>query len=173
MSGKYTNRRDFLAGSMAAAVTVVPRHVLGGAGQNPPSEKLNIAGIGVGGMGKNNLRQLESENIVALCDVDREYAAPVFKRYPKAKVYTDFRKMLEMKDLVVEGVMRMVGSDDPFTRAAIEKSLENFDQVLEASAGMVNLEDFRLWLWMTGFRVVVNVHGEVVRVEMPGLDSPS
>ncbi|HEC03756.1 MAG TPA: Gfo/Idh/MocA family oxidoreductase, partial [Phycisphaerales bacterium] len=100
MSGKYTNRRDFLAGSMAAAVTVVPRHVLGGAGQNPPSEKLNIAGIGVGGMGKNNLRQLESENIVALCDVDREYAAPVFKRYPKAKVYTDFRKMLDkQKDI--------------------------------------------------------------------------
>jgi len=94
-------------------------------------------------------------------EVDRQIVAHIKER------------LLEMKDLVVEGVMRMVGSDDPFTRAAIEKSLENFDQVLEASAGMVNLEDFRLWLWMTGFRVVVNVHGEVVRVEMPGLDSPS
>lgn len=73
MSGKYTNRGYFLAGSAAvAAVSVVPRNVLGGAGQTPPSEKLNIAGIGVGGMGKNNLRQLESENIVALCDVDHE-----------------------------------------------------------------------------------------------------
>jgi len=100
MSEKYTNRRGFLAGSAAAAVSVVPRHVLAGAGDNPPSEKLNIAGIGVGGMGKSNLRNLESENIVALCDVDHEYAAPVFKRYPKAKVYTDFRKMLDkQKDI--------------------------------------------------------------------------
>ncbi|HEY77348.1 MAG TPA: hypothetical protein G4O00_14420 [Thermoflexia bacterium] len=93
-------------------------------------------------------------------EVDRQVVAHIKER------------LLEMKDLVVEGVMRMVGSDDPFTRAAIEKNLENFDQVLEASAGMVNLEDFRLWLWMTGFRVVVNVHGEVVRVEMPGLEPP-
>jgi len=93
-------------------------------------------------------------------EVDRQIVAHIKER------------LLGMKDLVVEGVMQMVGSDDPFTRAAIEKSLENFDQVLEASAGMVNLEDFRLWLWMTGFRAVVNVHGEVVRVEMPGLDPP-
>ena len=101
MSEKYTNRRGFLAGSAAvAAVSVVPRHVLAGAGHNPPSEKLNIAGIGVGGMGKSNLRQLESENIVALCDVDHDYASPVFKRYPKAKVYTDYRKMLDtQKDI--------------------------------------------------------------------------
>jgi predicted dehydrogenase len=101
MSGKRIDRRGFLAGTaMTAAVTVVPRHVLGGAGHNPPSEKLNIAGIGVGGMGKSNLRQLESENIVALCDVDHEYAAPVFKRYPKAKVYTDYREMLDrQKDI--------------------------------------------------------------------------
>ena len=98
MSGKHINRRGFLAGSaVAATVSVVPRHVLGGAGQNPPSEKLNIAGIGVGGMGKSNLRQLESENIVALCDVDHAYAAPVFRRYPKAKVYTDYRKMLDQQ----------------------------------------------------------------------------
>ena len=95
MLPKRINRRGFLAGSAAVAVTVVPRHVLGGVGNTPPSEKLNIAGIGVGGMGKSNLRQLESENIVALCDVDHAYAAPAFKRYPKAKVYTDYRKMLD------------------------------------------------------------------------------
>jgi len=79
-------------------------------------------------------------------------------------------RLLAMKDVVVEGVMQVLGSDDPFTRAAIEMNLENFDRVLKASTEMVNLEDFRLWLWMTGFRVVVNVHGEVVRVEMPGLE---
>ncbi len=91
-------------------------------------------------------------------EVDRQIVAHIKER------------LLEMKDLVVEGVMQMIGSDDPFTRAAIERSLENFDQVLETSAAVVDLEDFRLWLWMTGFRVVVNVHGEVVRVEMPGLE---
>ena len=71
MSKKHINRRRFLAAT-ATAVAIVPSHVLGGPGRTPPSEKLNIAGIGVGGMGKNNLRQLESENIVALCDVDHE-----------------------------------------------------------------------------------------------------
>jgi predicted dehydrogenase len=99
------NRRRFLAGSaMTAAATIVPRYVLGGAGNTSPSEKLNIAGIGVGGMGKSNMRQLESENIVALCDVDHEYAAETFKRYPKAKVYTDYREMLD-KQKDIDAVM--------------------------------------------------------------------
>ena len=101
MSKNYIDRRRFLAETAtAAAITIVPRGVLGGPGHTAPSEKLNIAGIGVGGMGKSNLRQLESENIVALCDVDYEYAAKTFERYPKAKIYTDFRKMLDkQKDI--------------------------------------------------------------------------
>ena len=90
------NRRQFLAGStVTAAALVVPRHVLGGPLHVPPSEKLNIAGIGVGGMGGSNLRQLESQNIVALCDVDHNYAAKTFQRYPNAKTYYDYRRMLD------------------------------------------------------------------------------
>jgi predicted dehydrogenase len=107
MSGKRKNinRRRFLTGAaMTATATIVPRHVLGGKGNIAPSEKLNIAGIGVGGMGASNLRQLESENIVALCDVDHAYAAETFKRYPKARVYTDFRKMLD-KQSDIDAVM--------------------------------------------------------------------
>jgi predicted dehydrogenase len=96
------SRRNFMgtAAAAMAAFTVVPRHVLGGAGNTPPSEKLNIAGVGVGGMGQNNIRACGSENIVALCDVDSNYAAGVFKKYPKARAWTDYRKMLaEQKDI--------------------------------------------------------------------------
>jgi predicted dehydrogenase len=95
----YLSRRNFLRGTGAAAVfTVVPRHVLGGAGNTPPSEKLNIAGIGAGGQGAWDLSQLESQNIVALCDVDQNRAAGTFKRYPNAKKYRDFRRMLDKQN---------------------------------------------------------------------------
>ena len=98
ITSKTINRREFIsAGAAAAMFTIVPRHVLGGPGQTPPSEKLNIAGIGIGGMGASNLRMLESENIVALCDVDEKYAAKTIARYPKAKFYKDYRLMLEQQ----------------------------------------------------------------------------
>ena len=101
MDREHISRRRFVgAAGAGAALSIVPSGVLGGAGRVAASEKLNIAGIGIGGMGKSNLRQLESENIVALCDVDQAYAAPVFKRYPKARVYSDYRKMLdEVKEI--------------------------------------------------------------------------
>ena len=94
-----TDRRQFLktAALVSSAVSIVPRHVLGGPGQKAPSEKLNIAGIGVGGMGRSNLKRCEGENIVALCDIDQSYASKTFKDYPKANVYRDFRAMLEQQ----------------------------------------------------------------------------
>jgi len=94
MSKTVITRRGFVAGASAAAFAIVPRHVFGGARHVAPSEKLNVAGIGVGGMGRHNLAQVETENIVALCDVDHDYAAGTFKKYPDARVYTDFRRML-------------------------------------------------------------------------------
>ena len=93
---------------------------------------------------------------IEAAEVDRQVLAQIKDR------------LLEMKDVVIEGVMQMTGSDDPFTRAAIERSLENMDQILDLPPGAVNLEDLRLWLWMSGFRVVVDIHGEVVHVEMAG-----
>lgn len=83
------------ATAAASLFQIVPRHVLGGVGHTAPSDRLNIAGIGVGGMGASDLRHCEGENIVALCDVDHDYAAETFARYPSAKVYTDYRVMLE------------------------------------------------------------------------------
>ena len=89
-------RRGFIRTAAAAAgFTLVRRDVLGGPRHKPPSEKLDIAGVGIGGRGAGDLNELASENIVALCDVDRKYAAKVFKKYPNAKKHRDFRRMLD------------------------------------------------------------------------------
>jgi len=99
------SRRDFLTGTTAAAFTIVPRHVLGGPGRQAPSEKLNIAGIGVAGRGAGDLGACGSENIVALCDVDWRHAAPAFKKYSQAKKYKDFRVMLDKEDKNIDAVI--------------------------------------------------------------------
>jgi hypothetical protein len=105
MSTPGFTRRHFLsATAVTAGITMVPEHVLGGPQHTAPSEKLHIAGIGVGGMGKSNLSQLETENIVALCDVDHAYAGETFKKYPQAKVYSDYREMLD-KEKSIDAVM--------------------------------------------------------------------
>src|SRR5258706_6114367 len=80
---KEMTRREFVkdaalvAAGAGAAITIVPRHVLG-KGMTPPSDLLNIAGVGIGGMGRTNLINLASQNIVALCDVDWGYAEKGF-----------------------------------------------------------------------------------------------
>src|SRR5258708_16622368 len=93
------SRRDFLAATSGAmfSFTIVPRHVLGGAGQTPPSERINIAGIGAGGMGGGDIATVSKlgANVVALCDVDDVRAAGSFNAFPKARRYKDFRVMLE------------------------------------------------------------------------------
>ena len=82
------SRRQFTSTSTLAALSaaIVPRRVLGA---DAPSNKLNIAAVGVGGMGAANLKACEGETIVALCDVDAAYAAKTFALFPKAKVYKD------------------------------------------------------------------------------------
>ncbi len=95
-------RRQFIgtATISAAAFMVVPGHVLGRGGAKSPNEKVNIAGIGVGGQGGGDVGQMESENIVALCDVDKNHAGHTFRKYPQAKQFTDYRKMLdEVKEI--------------------------------------------------------------------------
>ncbi len=69
------------------------------------------------------------------------------------------------KDAVEQGIMKVVGSDDLFTKAAIDKSIENFDQVLERGLPPDALQ----WLGLMGFRIVVNLHGEVVKLDQPGV----
>ena len=92
------SRRKFLKKGAAAAIglAVVPGTVLGKKfGHTAPSDKLNILGVGIGGRGSSVLRGLESQNIIGLCDVDWKYADHVFKRYPAAKKYNDYRKMFD------------------------------------------------------------------------------
>lgn len=106
ISESKLSRREFMGGAAisTAAFMVLPGSVLGLNGATSPNEKLNIAGIGIGGQGASDLSNMESENIVALCDVDKNYAGHTFRKYPKAKQFTDYRKMLdEMKE--IEGVV--------------------------------------------------------------------
>lgn len=95
------SRRRFVTTAAATGLfQIVPRHVLGGPGYTPPSGKLNIAGIGLGGMGHTNMLACAGENIVALCDVDHKVAAKTFKAFPNAATYKDYRVMLEkQKDI--------------------------------------------------------------------------
>ena len=103
-------RRTFLqvAGASLPAFTLVPRNVLGGKGFIAPSDKLNIAAIGVGGKGTVNLNQSYnngSDNIVALCDVDDRMATDARKRWPNAPYFRDFRKMLDKLDQDIDAVI--------------------------------------------------------------------
>ena len=106
MENKFS-RRSFLATSAtaAAAVTILPSNVVSGMGYKAPSDKLNIAGIGVGGMGFANLKNLKSENIVGLCDVDWKYADGCFKEFPGAKKYKDWRVMYDELGKSIDGVV--------------------------------------------------------------------
>lgn len=96
------SRRRFLQRTALAstALSLAPAALVRAAGEQAPGEKLHIAGIGVGGMGRSNLQQCAAENIVALCDVDQNYAAKTYQEFPAAKVYLDYREMLErQKDI--------------------------------------------------------------------------
>jgi len=70
-----------------------------------PNEKLNVAVIGIGGRGAGNLSGVSGENIVALCDLDEKRAGPSFAKFPNARKYQDFRKMLAELDKQIDAVV--------------------------------------------------------------------
>jgi predicted dehydrogenase len=78
-------RRQFVRNTAlaAAAFTIVPRHVLGGPRHIAPSDRVNVAGVGVGGMGRANMQALSSMNLVAMCDVDWSYVDARYADIPK------------------------------------------------------------------------------------------
>jgi myo-inositol 2-dehydrogenase / D-chiro-inositol 1-dehydrogenase len=96
-------RRAFLKASLAslATVTIVPRHVLGGAGFTPPSEILTRAVIGTGGMGMGHVTSINTAcKLLAVCDVDEKHLQNAIKAGgPDVKGYKDFREVLARKDI--------------------------------------------------------------------------
>ena len=108
MSEEISRRQFLKSGAMSAlGLMVVPSSVLGKTfGHVAPSDKLNIAVVGIGGMGHANINAVkETENIVALCDVNWNYAKGVFDEFPKAKRYWDYRKMLDEMGKDIDAVI--------------------------------------------------------------------
>ncbi|MGB2821558.1 MAG: Gfo/Idh/MocA family oxidoreductase [Phycisphaerae bacterium] len=105
--GRKLSRRNFVrgAGAGAALFTIVPGHVLSAPGRRAPSDRLDLACIGVGGRGAKNVAAVRGENIVALCDVDDGRAAGTFKQLPGAKRYRDFRRMLDEMHKQIDAVV--------------------------------------------------------------------
>ena len=76
------------------------------------------------------------------------------------------KRIRGMSDLVTEGAIELLGQEDLFTRASIEHAIENLHRILEP--GAVDVDQLRTALWMAGFAAVVDVHGDLVRLEVPG-----
>ena len=104
------SRRNFLRTSMVglAGLTIAPNTILGKkAGKTAPSDKLNIAcvGVGKGGKGIVNTRNMKSENIVALCDIDWDYSKEPFAEFPDAKKFWDYREMFDKMGKEIDAVI--------------------------------------------------------------------
>lgn len=96
-------------------------------------------------------RHIESE------DVDRQ-------------VLDHLRNLMQgHEDLIAEGTMKMIGQEDIFTKAMIETSLKNLDDQFQDLIDQGLPEDARNWLGMMGFRIVIDIHGQVLEIEQPGM----
>jgi predicted dehydrogenase len=119
-------RRHFLRAGVTsvAALTIVPRHVLAASGTTPPSDKVNLAAIGVGGRGADDINGLApGNNMVALCDVDSRQAGRTFKKFPDAKQYQDYRKMFDEMDKQIDAVI--VATPDHFHAVAAMAAIQH------------------------------------------------
>ncbi|MEA3336264.1 MAG: hypothetical protein U9R25_10170 [Chloroflexota bacterium] len=97
--------------------------------------------------------------------LDAGFRRHVLARDVDRQILLRMREHMEpYKDEAVEEVMRMMGRDDLFTKAMLDASIKNVDQALDQAVPT----EVRTWLGMLGFRVVVDLHGEVVDVEIPG-----
>ena len=141
-----SKRRDFIKKSvLASSIFIIPRHVLGGSGFISPSDKLNIAAIASGGKGGSDILNASvngRENIIALCDVDFSGdAANTVKKFPKAKLYADFRKMLD-KEKDIDAVT--ISSPDHTHASAAVYAMEREKHVYIQKPLTHNIKEARL-----------------------------
>ena len=104
MSNEMT-RRTFLKGAALGGASLLFLHDSRMAFGYEANEKLNIAIIGCGGRGGGNLGSVSGQNIVALCDTNNNTVAKAAEKFPKAKVYADFRRMLDQMDKEIDAVV--------------------------------------------------------------------
>jgi len=109
-SALTSSRRNFIKNTAIAAAgfMIVPRHVLGGKGFLAPSDRLYVAGVGVGGKGQSNLNNIYKggkAEIAFLCDVDDRRAAASVKNFPKAQYFKDYREMLDKEAKNIDAVV--------------------------------------------------------------------
>jgi predicted dehydrogenase len=166
-----------------------------------PTDKLNIAGVGVGARGGQVLRGMETENIVALCDVDWAYSKATFEKYPTAKTYYDYRKMYDEMGSSIDAVMigtadhthaiitadamtmgKHVYTEKPLTHSVYESRLltklaEKYQVATQmgnqgASAEGVNL--ICEWIWNDEIGEITKVEAQTNRPTWPqGLNPPT
>src|SRR5262245_3266175 len=97
--GTRSNRRNFLKQSAITGAGLWLGASRAPADPRSPNEKLNVACIGVGGRGEADMMACAGENIVALCDIDDQNLGKAASRFPQARQYSDFRRLLEQKDV--------------------------------------------------------------------------
>jgi hypothetical protein len=93
--------------------------------------------------------------------VDSEYVDRQVFRWLQEQIFAN-------RELVTEGMLAMLGKDDLFTKAMIDASIQHMDQLIEQGLP----DDARTWLGMFGFRITVDIHGDVVRIDLPAQDAP-
>lgn len=99
VASRPTRRQLLHAAGAATATGLLREHVATADQPRSANDKLNIGVIGVGNRGASNIAEIKSENIVALCDVDRQYLETMAARYPHAKTYADFRELIDEPQL--------------------------------------------------------------------------
>jgi len=129
---KGVSRRQFIetAAITGAGIAIVPRHVLG-RGYTPPSDLLNIASVGIGGMGHTNLANVGSQNIVAICDVDWDYAGKSIER---------FSRELEQRKNPAPPRPGQTPNTDP---ARAGQSVENYQRLVDNLPKAKHYTDYR------------------------------
>ncbi|MEL4307452.1 Gfo/Idh/MocA family protein [Joostella sp. CR20] len=155
------SRRNFIKNTaLASSFLIVPRHVLGGVGYLAPSDRLNIAAIGAGGKGQSDIVNASvngRENVIALCDVDFSgSAAATVKKFPKAKLYADFREMLD-KEKDIDAVT--ISTPDHVHGPAAKYAMERGKHVYVQKPMTHNIKEARMLTQMARDQKVVTQMG--------------